>query len=430
MATRWNKLNENTKRFFKSEKKWLLLGIILYLAGFFFLFLTFEDIVFKGIEHILMLGCSAGLFFIAAVKPVFHYIVQTRYKNWFPSGRDFYGDWKEQCIKQQEKLFLFIISKNILSLLLVFMLGSYSWVSTVVIVLLLIAFVEYLTWEVFIIRFMKTRLNALMECMARINQENVEAAIRSEKMKVDLISNVSHDLKTPLTSIVAYIDLMKKEELSDVMTDYVEVLYSKAEKLKEMIESLFSLAKTSSGNIELKMEAVNMNRLIEQIYADMEDHIRESGLEFVSELTVLDTEIITDSSYIYRICQNLIENALKYSAEHTRVFLKTSVMEQEDTQIVRFEITNTANYRMNFAKEQIVERFSRGDEARSSEGNGLGLAIVSTYTVALGGMFDVSIDCDQFKAILDFEKKGLVLEEMDNTSQNEVDDSMSKLSDV
>lgn len=264
---------------------------------------------------------------------------------------------------------------------------------------------QFCICEFTLISFMKKNLDLLMECMTNINEKSIETAVRSEKMKVDLISNVSHDLKTPLTSMVGYIDLMKKEPLSDILSDYVEVLSAKSQKLKEMIDSLFSLAKTSSGNIELKLEPINLNRLVEQIYADMEDRITGSGLEFVTELTAQDTEIIADSSYMYRIGQNLMENALKYSAGNTRVFLKTAVEKTDAKQSVRFEITNTASYRMNFTKDQIVERFARGDEARSSDGNGLGLAIVSTYASALGGRFDVSIDCDQFKAFVVFDKQ-------------------------
>ena len=207
--------------------------------------------------------------------------------------------------------------------------------------------------------------------------------------------------------MVGYIELMKKEELSDVLLDYVEVLSRKAQKLKEMIDSLFDLAKTSSGTVELKLEVLEMNRLIEQVQADMEDRIIKSGREIVVILTEEPTDFTADSSYMYRIIQNLVENALKYSQENTRIFLKSSIIHVENTgkenqKKVRFEITNTAGYRMNFTKEQIVERFARGDESRTTEGNGLGLAIVNTYTVALGGSFEVAIDCDQFKASVMF----------------------------
>ena len=231
----------------------------------------------------------------------------------------------------------------------------------------------------------------------------VENSLKKERMQTELITNVSHDLKTPLTSMVGYIELIKKEELSDLVRDYVDVLSERAEKLKEMINSLFSLAKASSGNIELHPEKFELNRLVEQIFADMDDHVKESELQFVKQLTEENTEIISDNMYFYRICQNLIENALKYSAKHTRVFVKTYQKESSDH--LCLEITNTAGYPMDFTKEEIIERFFRGDKQRSSEGNGLGLAIVSTYVKALGGEFDIKIDCDQFKACVEIPRE-------------------------
>ena len=285
-----------------------------------------------------------------------------------------------------------------------------------------------------------------------IEKKSLEKVSRSDQLRVDLITNVSHDLKTPLTSIVGYIELIKKEELSDVVQDYVDVISSRTEKLGEMINSLFSLAKASSGNVELHKEKFEVNRLIEQIFADMDDRIEESGLKFIPLLTEENTEIYSDNMYFYRICQNLIENALKYSAKGTRVFVKTylknisgenvlegnvlggnalegnvlegnvlegNVLEgnvsgenvsgdnqpvSEPVKNIRIEVTNTAGYLMDFTKEDIVERFVRGDQARTSEGNGLGLAIVSSYTKALGGEFDIKIDCDQFKACLEFSR--------------------------
>ena len=242
------------------------------------------------------------------------------------------------------------------------------------------------------------RLQEAME----IEKKSLEKVSRSDQLRMDLITNVSHDLKTPLTSMVGYIELIKKEELSDIVRDYVEVVSARTEKLKEMINSLFSLAKASSGNVELHKENFEVNRLIEQIFADMDDRVRESGLEFAMQLTDMSTQIYSDNSYFYRICQNLIENALKYSAKGTRVFVKTYLKEETRKKIC-IEITNTAGYFMDFTKDDILERFVRGDQSRTSEGNGLGLAIVSAYAKALDGEFDIRIDCDQFKACLEFE---------------------------
>ena len=251
---------------------------------------------------------------------------------------------------------------------------------------------------------------AQMESFIKKNVEEVEKALeiekqslakvsRSDQLRIDLITNVSHDLKTPVTSMVGYLELMKKEELSDVVRDYVDVICNKTDKLKEMIESLFSLAKASSGNVELHMEKFELNRLIEQIMADLKDQIDGSDLNYVMQLTKENTEIVSDNMYFYRICQNLLENTLKYSAKGTRVFIKTGIREDEKLYL---EITNTASYLMDFEKEDIMERFVRGDKSRTTDGNGLGLAIVSTYAKTLGGEFDIRIDCDQFKACLEF----------------------------
>ena len=134
-------------------------------------------------------------------------------------------------------------------------------------------------------------------------------------------------------------------------------------------------------------------------------------------MTEEDTHFISDNLHMYRICQNLIENALKYSAKGTRVFVKTYVDQINDKERVCLEITNTAGYLMDFDKEDIIERFARADKARTSDGNGLGLAIVSTYTSTLGGAFDISIDCDQFKATLSFEREEIAVSELADTAE-------------
>lgn len=272
---------------------------------------------------------------------------------------------------------------------------------------------QFIVCEILFRYYRQKDLDAYIKYTEEQNQRKIEEALenerrsmekvsRSDQLRIDLITNVSHDLKTPLTSMVGYIELMKKEELSDVMKDYVAIISQRAEKLKEMINSLFSLAKASSGNVELNPEKFEVNRLIQQIFADMDDQIKGSGLEFVTRYAGESTEILSDNMYCYRIIQNLLENALKYSAKGTRVFVKTSISgEEENGNRVYIEITNTAGYLMDFEAEDILERFARGDKARSTDGNGLGLAIVSTYTKALGGEFEIRTDCDQFKACLE-----------------------------
>lgn len=233
----------------------------------------------------------------------------------------------------------------------------------------------------------------LFENIGHMTKNTVERHVKSEKLKVELITNVSHDLKTPLTSIISYIDLMEREELTEVLKDYTQVLSMKANKLKEMVESLFELAKTSSGNAELKIVPMDMNRLVEQVLADMKDSVDKSGRKIKLDLDEGKLVFSADSGAMYRICQNLFDNALKYSMEGTRIFIKT-ICEDGRVELI---IINTAGYEMDFNEEEIVERFARGDQARTSEGNGLGLAIAKTYTEAMKGEFTVSIEGDQFK---------------------------------
>lgn len=414
MAIKWKNTDMKKKaakliqKVLKRDEVLLVPGIAGAVLGTMML-LDILDYRYVATEYNLLIGGMMNLCLGAGVAGIFQFFLRYENRNWNLQSESFFQEWE----KKQRKL------KMLTAVLtLIFLAASianfkyrmeHSWlygnlssayipVGTVVL--------QWIVGSSVIDSYMKKKLKLYMENLKQINQRSLEAALRSEQMKVDLISNVSHDLKTPLTSMVGYIELMKKEELSDVLSDYIEVLSRKAQKLKEMIDSLFDLAKTSSGNVELHMEQMEMNCLVEQIQADMADRIAESGREMVVMLTEEPTEFTADSGYMYRIVQNLLENALKYSQEHTRIFLKSLVVPGAEAgeRKVRLEITNTSSYQMNFTREQIVERFARGDESRTTEGNGLGLAIVNTYTLALGGSFDVAIDCDQFKASVEFLK--------------------------
>ncbi len=234
--------------------------------------------------------------------------------------------------------------------------------------------------------------------LGSITSQAIAEKVRDEKMKIELITNVSHDLKTPLTSMIGYIDLIKKEELSEIMKDYVMGIADKAEKLNEMIQSLFDLAKTASGNVDLHMETINMNRLVTQIIADMDNVIKSNDKIIKLSLTENATDFIADSASMYRVCQNLIENAIKYSLSGSRIVITTII----NADNIILTIKNVANYEMNFSEDEIIERFTRADKARTTTGNGLGLAIAKTYTEACGGHFSVKVDDDVFVAQVEF----------------------------
>lgn len=234
-----------------------------------------------------------------------------------------------------------------------------------------------------------------------INQgfnESLQEQMKSERMKVDLVTNVSHDLKTPLTSIISYVDLLSKEELPESAKDYVSILADKSNRLKNIVSDLFDLAKSTSGNLPLNMENIDLKKLIEQTLGDMVDEIENSANNFKINLPEQPVYVYSDGNKLYRVFQNIIGNSLKYSLEGTRVFIDMEI----DNNIVTVVVKNTASYEMDFTEEDILQRFNRGDKSRTTEGSGLGLSIAESYTWACGGKFAIKVDGDQFKVKLSF----------------------------
>lgn len=229
-------------------------------------------------------------------------------------------------------------------------------------------------------------------------QEGYKEMMKSEKMKVDLITNVSHDLKTPLTSIISYVELLSKEDLPETARDYVKILSEKSERLKNIVSDLFDLAKSTSGNLSLDLEYLDLKKLIEQTLADMGDDIEKSNMRIKTTLTENPVYIYSDGKKLYRVFQNIIGNALKYSLQGTRIYIDMEIINNR----VNVTVKNTASYEMDFTAEEILQRFSRGDKSRSTEGSGLGLSIAESFTRACGGTFRVEIDGDQFRVKLGF----------------------------
>lgn len=229
-------------------------------------------------------------------------------------------------------------------------------------------------------------------------KKSVEKQVQAERLKIDLITNVSHDLKTPLTSMVGYTDLLKKEKLEGAAADYVEIISVKQEQLKNMIQDLFELSKATSGAQQLELERLDMKKLLEQTLGDMEDAIQESSLLFRMDYQEEPMLFLGDNKKMYRVVQNLLENILKYSLDGTRVYIEAGQKGGK----VYVTMKNISAYEMNFAAEEIMERFVRGDQNRTTEGHGLGLAIASGFAQNMGGELDVEVDGDLFKVTLLF----------------------------
>ena len=227
----------------------------------------------------------------------------------------------------------------------------------------------------------------------------VEERLKSERMKNELITNVSHDLKTPLTAIINYISLMKKEDIQPKhLKDYVQVLDKRSQRLKILIEDLFEASKIGSNNIELNLEENDINQLLTQTLVEMEDYINESKLDFIVNTPDKEVYILADGKKTFRVFENIISNILKYSLEKTRVYIDLV----ESDKKVHISFKNISKHQLNFDPDEITERFTRGDLSRNTEGSGLGLAIAKGLVQAQGGELKVDIIGDLFVVNIDF----------------------------
>ncbi|WP_291578689.1 sensor histidine kinase, partial [Clostridium sp. UBA6640] len=230
--------------------------------------------------------------------------------------------------------------------------------------------------------------------------------MKSERLKSELITNVSHDLKTPLTSIVNYIDLLRNENLSkDDVRKYVEILEKKSQRLKTLIEDLFEASKMSSGDVELSLQKVDLVALLKQALGEYDEKIKNSSIAFKLYIEKQNIYAYLDGMKTWRVFDNLINNALKYSEDNTRVYLS---LEEKDNKAV-FIIKNISNYELDFEPSEIFERFKRGDKSRNTEGSGLGLAIAKSIVDMQGGTLDIEVDGDLFKVIVKFSQETLTI---------------------
>ena len=229
----------------------------------------------------------------------------------------------------------------------------------------------------------------------------VDEEVKSQRMKTDLISNVSHDLKTPLTAIITYADLLKDENLSDEKRkQYIETLDRKAQRLQVLIENLFEVSKATSGNITLNIENIDVVSLMKQTLFELEDKLEEASLLVRKNMPKEKVILPLDSQRTFRVFENLIINITKYAMPNTRVFI--DIIENEDD--VAIIMKNMAAEEITFNVDTIAERFVRGDESRNTEGSGLGLAIAKSFVELQGGTFNISVDGDLFKVKIVFVK--------------------------
>ena len=222
----------------------------------------------------------------------------------------------------------------------------------------------------------------------------IQDRIKSERLKTELITNVSHDIKTPLTSIINYVDLIRNEKANE----YIEILDSKSQRLKKLIEDLVEASKVSTGNVKLQIEKINIVELLNQAIGEFEDKFEAKKLEILLEAKESEIYILADSRYMYRIVENLFSNISKYALENSRVYIDIIKKSNE----VYIEMKNISKEKLNISAEELMQRFVRGDKSRTTEGSGLGISIAQNLTEIQKGVFNLKLDGDLFRVELIF----------------------------
>ena len=227
----------------------------------------------------------------------------------------------------------------------------------------------------------------------------LQEQVKSERLKADLITNVSHDIKTPLTSIINYVDLLKREQIpNEKVQRYLEILDQKSQRLKNLTEDLVEASKASSGNLKLDIQDIDLVELVQQTNGEFEEKFQLRHLELVSSLPDRSIFIAADGRRLWRVLENLYNNAFKYAMENSRVYV--DLVQEGDR--VAFIIKNVSASPLNISPDELTERFVRGDVARTTEGSGLGLSIAKDLTRLQNGVLEITIDGDLFKVQVSF----------------------------
>ena len=223
--------------------------------------------------------------------------------------------------------------------------------------------------------------------------------MKAERLKADLITNVSHDLKTPLTSIISYVDLLKRENIKEKrIQSYIEVLDQKAARLKNLTEDLVEASKASSGNVNLELHPINYNEILLQTLGEFQEKLDKRSLQMVFSFPEEDVMILADGRQLFRVLENLFNNCAKYALLGSRVYLALEKREKDAI----FTMKNISEAPLNISPNELTERFVRGDVSRSTEGSGLGLSIAKSLTKLMSGKMIIEIDGDLYKVSLIF----------------------------
>ena len=239
---------------------------------------------------------------------------------------------------------------------------------------------------------LSTNVNSITDGLKKA----VDSELKSERLKTELITNVSHDIRNPLTSIITYVDLLKNEKDLTKVGEYIEVLDQKAQRLKLLTDDLFEASKASSGNIPVSLEKIAIVSLITQGLGELNDKIEANGLDIKLNYPQEKVYVTADGKLLWRSIENLLSNIFNYTLAQSRVYIDIEDLGDE----IRISFKNISAYELNISADELMERFKRGDESRNSQGSGLGLSIAKNLIEIQKGKFNIHVDGDLFKAMI------------------------------
>jgi signal transduction histidine kinase len=238
-----------------------------------------------------------------------------------------------------------------------------------------------------------------LNCIGDGIQKAVQESLKSERMKTELITNVSHDIKTPLTSIINYVDLLEKEDIQgEKAKEYIEVLDRQSNRLKKLIEDLIDASKASTGNVNVTLETVDAGIMLGQAIGEFQDRLDARRLKVIESNKADRTNVTADGKLLWRCLANVFSNLCKYSEENTRVYIVTE--NADDGRRLLITIKNISKDELNISGDELMERFVRGDSSRNTEGSGLGLSIAQSLMELMNGELKIVVDGDLFKVVL------------------------------
>ena len=423
MDTKWKNMIRIIKSFLKKYYD-CIIGMLLCIVGSFLFFIMIVDRYYYSTWAVWRIGGIANVLLQPGICLLLCRYIGFRYRFWTEdmpeAGAEqetadsiYYQRWKEKS-KESEKHFRNIFAAE-LAIAAVYLWqisvnSQWGWNYALGYVVVISVFIEYIGCLWIIRKFWNKELDQITERTESFFQKRLEQALeiekksldkvsRSDQLRVDLITNVSHDIKTPLTSIINYVDLLKQENFEDPKIQrYIEVLEQKSQRLKTLTEDVVEASKVSSGNITLEFMNINLVEMIQQTSGEFAEKFMARELKEVLNLPKEEVIIQADGRRLWRVLSNIYNNAAKYAMKGTRVYADL----WKENGKAYFSLKNISEQPLNIPADELTERFIRGDVSRSTEGSGLGLSIAQSLTEMQGGKFELYLDGDLFKVTITF----------------------------